>query len=400
MEPAKIDWKNIESKFVEDELYEHINAPKWFDFLSPNDHPVDDESWFCRPDCNHPKTAEDFLKSTPSKLAIPAGVSQISPLGDRSQRETKLKRRGVAQAWVTPIGNSNFNEDSENHNPNLSTPLNNNSHAKVIKSAFKSSTEKKEAVEVPLQRNNNEVLPPRLKSTLSARNLFAGRDILNQITEFCSELKRMAIRTKERDSVRKSVESVKENVVMEGKIKGEVLVELDWKGKERKPLLDGVKDKPHEMERGILKEKPLEMERSILKEKPRRKKNDETENTPISKTKNLVLENVKRKGEDNLFQIRTNPPSPQCFSATRGGGAAGKTATTTTTTTPTPSKLSKSKLMERGILQEQNKQVLLVAKEESMEKNKTASSIVDAKEAKTLDVFWFLKPCTLSTYGA
>ncbi|KAF4360955.1 hypothetical protein F8388_016764 [Cannabis sativa] len=143
------------------------------------------------------RTAEDFLKSTPSKLASPAGVSQISPLGDRSQREAKLKRRGVAhQAWITPIGNSKFNDDSENHNPNFSTPLNNsnNNHAKIIKSAFKSSTEKKEAVvEAQLQqKNNNEVLPPRLKSTLSARNLFAGRDILNQITEFCNELKRMA----------------------------------------------------------------------------------------------------------------------------------------------------------------------------------------------------------------
>ncbi|KAM6570616.1 hypothetical protein CsatB_018601 [Cannabis sativa] len=397
MEPAKIDWKNIESKFVEDVLYEHINAPKWFDFLSPNDHPVDDdESWFCRPGCNHPKTAEDFLKSTPSKLASPAGVSQISPLGDRSQREAKLKRRGVAhQAWITPIGNSKFNDDSENHNPNFSTPLNNsnNNHSKIIKSAFKSSTEKKEAVvEAPLQqKNNNEVLPPRLKSTLSARNLFAGRDILNQITEFCNELKRMATRTKERE------ESVKENVVMDGKIKGEVLGELDWKGKERKPLLDGVKENPQEMERCILKEKPQEMERGILKEKPRRKKrNDETENTPLSKTMNLVLENVNRKGNDNLLQIRTNPPSPQCFSATRGGGVLGKS---TPTTTPTPSKLPKSKLMERGILQEQNKQ-LLVAKEESIEKNKRASSIVDPKEAKTLDVFWFLKPCTLSTYSA
>lgn len=62
------------------------------------------------------------------------------------------------------------------------------------------------------------------------------------------------------------------------------------------------------------------------------RRTEDTENTPISV--NVVLENVKRKGEDSLLQIRTNPPSPQCFSATRG--APGKT---------TPSKLSKSKLM-------------------------------------------------------
>jgi hypothetical protein len=48
MEPAKIDWKRIESIFVEDELYEHINAPKWVDFLATQES-VDDEAWFCRP---------------------------------------------------------------------------------------------------------------------------------------------------------------------------------------------------------------------------------------------------------------------------------------------------------------------------------------------------------------
>ncbi|PON41111.1 interferon-activable protein [Parasponia andersonii] len=366
MEPAKIDWKNLDSRYVEDELYEHINAPKWFDFLSPNDNLVDDDAWFCRPGCNHPKTAQDFLKSTPSKLASPAGVSEISPLGDRSQREAKLKRRGLAHAWISPNSNSKFNEDGENQDPNLSTPSNN--YAKIIKAAIKSSTEKKEAIEDPLQRNNEAL--PRLKSTLSARNLFAGRDILNQITEFCNELKRMATKTRERDSSRKSAESVKQNVVGE-KSKGGALGELDWRGNERKPLLDGVKEKPQEMESNILKEKPR-----------RKKRTDDAENTPIAV--NLVLENVKRKGDDNLLQIRTNPPSPQCFSATRGGA---------------PSKLSRSKLMERGILQEQNKQVVVVAKE-SIDKNKSVSMVDAREEARTLDVFWFLKPCTLSTYNA
>lgn len=56
---------------------------------------------------------------------------------------------------------------------------------------------------------------------------------------------------------------------------------------------------------------------------------DEAENVPIS----LDLNNVKHKREENLLQIRTNPPSPQCFSATRG---PVKT---------TPSKASKSRMM-------------------------------------------------------
>ena len=56
---------------------------------------------------------------------------------------------------------------------------------------------------------------------------------------------------------------------------------------------------------------------------------DEAENVPIS----LNLENIRRKKEESLLQIRTNPPSPQCFSANRG---PNKT---------TPSKPSKSRLM-------------------------------------------------------
>lgn len=152
-----------------------------------------------------------------------------------------MKRRGVAPAWISPNSNSKFNEDSENQNPNLSTPQNN--QAKVIKAAIKSSTEKKEAIDEPLQQNNETF--PRLKATLSARNLFAGRDILNQITEFCNELKRMATRTRERESVK------------EEKSKGEVLGELDWRGgNEKKIFLDGVNEKPQEIEKNILKEKP------------------------------------------------------------------------------------------------------------------------------------------------
>ncbi|XP_030962564.1 uncharacterized protein LOC115983865 isoform X2 [Quercus lobata] len=359
MEPAKIDWKRIESIFVEDELYEHINAPKWVDFLAPHES-VDDEAWFCRPNCKHPKTAEDFLKSTPSKLTSSANGSESFPLRDQSKRDAKLKRRG--------LNNPKFNEDSENQNPNLSTPP---VHpAKSTKTAIKSSTEKKKMVNDMPQ--NNEL--PRLKGTLSARNLFAGRDILNQITEFCNELKRMATRTRERETVErliveKSNVCVEEKATKEGSC--EVLGKVNEKDKEkeRKPLLE------------VDKEKSLGMEESSVKEKLRRKKADEAENVPIS----LDLNNVKHKREESLLQIRTNPPSPQCFSATRGP------------TKITPSKATKSRMMatqERGILQEveQSKEVM---KGESADKGRP-ESIVEGREARALDVFWFLKPCTLS----
>lgn len=62
MEVAIIDWKSIDSKFVKDDVYEHINAPQWIDFSSPDHHSlVDDEAWFCRPGNNHTLIYISFL---------------------------------------------------------------------------------------------------------------------------------------------------------------------------------------------------------------------------------------------------------------------------------------------------------------------------------------------------
>ncbi|KAL7204372.1 hypothetical protein ACSBR2_017449 [Camellia fascicularis] len=373
MEPAKIDWKSINSVFVEDNLYEHINAPKWLDFSAP-DQSVDDEAWFCRPDCNHPKTVEDFLKSTPpSKFQRSASVSDILPLGDRNRRDANLKRRGLVQPSISSNKNSEcerFVEDGENQNPNFSTTP--SRQYNIMKATIKSSAEKKQ-IDNSVQKEEM----PRLKSTLSARNLFGGRDIMNQISEFCNELKRLAMRTKEkenseRSNVKKSPVAVKKQEGKEcgGDNLGEV---VDERGKERKPLLE------------VSKEKCETMEKSTVKEKLRRKKRaDETENIPIS----VDLKNVKRKEGENLLQIRTCPPSPQCFSATHGPGKA------------VPLKASRPRpLPERGILQELEQSNAELRKEEPADDNTRvkSASIAAEKEARTLDVFWFLKPCTLST---
>ncbi|XP_004308217.1 PREDICTED: uncharacterized protein LOC101311806 [Fragaria vesca subsp. vesca] len=400
MEPAKIDWKNLEWRFVEDKAYEQINAPKWFDFLNPNDNLLDDHAFFCTPECNHPKTAEDFLRSSsPYKVASSSDVSGISPLGDKVQRDVKLKRRGLPNSSVHPTNNSRFKEDSENQNPNLSTPP--NYQAKAMKEAIKSSTEKKQPVETATQ--SNEVLP-RLKSTLSARNLFAGKDILNHITDFCSELKRLAMNAKEREEVEKGIVNNKEEEVKKVESNGEVLGELNGRERERMPLLELGKGKSERMvkkeeckvevlgevngkqrERMPLldanKGKTEGIEGRIIQEGKRIKKRvDNAENIPVS----LNLESVKRKGGEDLLQIRTNPPSPQCFSAARPPSKI------------TPSKASKSRLMEKGgILQGQtNKQVIamddskqVITKDDSTEKAKSVC-IADGKEARTLDVFW------------
>lgn len=52
-------------------------------------------------------------------------------------------------------------------------------------------------------------------------------------------------------------------------------------------------------------------------------------------------------------------------------------------------------LQERGILEEveQNKEVA----KDSLADNSRSITIVDGRETKALDMFWFLKPCTLSS---
>ncbi|KAK6933781.1 hypothetical protein RJ641_036675 [Dillenia turbinata] len=208
MEPANIDWKNIDSKFEEDDLYEHINAPKWVDFSAP-DIPVNDEAWFCRSDCNHPKTVEDFLKSkTPTKKIL--GIADSS----ETKRDLNLKRRVLKseKSQMKPL--LKFMEDGENQNPNFSPPP--SSQSKSKKAEFKSSAETKKQAE-----NLRKIEPmPQLKSTRSARNLFSGRDIIGHVSDFVNELKKLAMRAREREEKREKggdrcgevVDDARENV--------------------------------------------------------------------------------------------------------------------------------------------------------------------------------------------
>jgi hypothetical protein len=94
-----------------------------------------------------------------------------------------------------------FQEDSENQDPALATPPPRQAPSrppfgaprwnKNAKEAIKSSAEKRPD-NAEKEALLNKYAPPRqLKSTLSARNLFAGKDILGQISEFYDELKRM-----------------------------------------------------------------------------------------------------------------------------------------------------------------------------------------------------------------
>ncbi|CAI9764690.1 unnamed protein product [Fraxinus pennsylvanica] len=362
MEVAVIDWKNIDSRFVKDEVYEHINAPQWIDFSVPDDT-IDDEAWFCRPNCNHPKTIEDFFKErerTPtsnSKLQRAASVSEVLPFGDRNKRDATLKKRGVNQPFISP--NTKYNrivEDSENQDPNFATPPNRKGHG--MKEGIKSSGDKKKETD-DIMTTKNEA--PRLRSTLSARNLFSGGDLLNKVAEFCNELKKLATRGKDgADNVNG----------------GNAEISRDWddKEKERKPLLQSSQVKSEATEKSNSKERQR-----------RKKRNDDAENTPIS----VDVKNIKRKEEESLLQIRTSPPTPQCFSASHGPTKA----------TP-KSYRSKPQLQERGILQELKPNDKEEKSDELRHKNNHGRHVAAAlaeKEARSLDVFWFLKPCTNSS---
>ncbi|CAM8961104.1 unnamed protein product [Rhodiola kirilowii] len=355
MEPAKIDWKNVVSVFVEDSLYEHINAPKWVDFSAPDDK-NQDEAWFCRPDCNHPKTAEDFYKlSPPSKLLSMVGISDMLQLRDRTKREANLKRR-------QPVVDGRSADNSENNDPNLSTPPP-IPRTKSVKEAFKSSADHKQpkVLESPEQT-------PKLKTVRSARNLL-GRDIFSHITEFCNELKKLAIRAKEKEADQEVAKSAKNDTNSGSKHQDDDRMDVDEVA--RTPLL------------GISKEKFGYGMNSGEKKLRRKKRNDELENTPLA----MDLNCIRNQESQNLLKSRTNPPTPQCFSAVRGQARA--------TPTPTPNiSVSKSKFTERSILQE----VVKTKRMEHSERSKTnnTTSAVAEKEAKPLDVFWFLKPCTLS----
>ncbi|KAF7154115.1 hypothetical protein RHSIM_Rhsim01G0129600 [Rhododendron simsii] len=122
---------------------------------------------------------------------------------------------------------------------------------------------------------------------------------------------------------------------------------------------------------------------------------EEAENIPIS----LVVKNVNGKEGDVLSQIRTCPPSPQCF--TVGRARSKVTPLKASRSRPPCRSEEKENTEERRILGELDCWNTELPKEEAADNNnrERTASIVAEREPRTLDVFWFLKPCTLSSYS-
>ncbi|CAL8169817.1 unnamed protein product [Prunus armeniaca] len=236
MDPENIDWGSIESVFVEDETYENFEAPKWVDLSSP-DELIGDEAWFCSPDCNHPKATEDFLKSARNlkvvKLLRSLSISEILPFRERNRRDVKVKgveiKPPLAAAEFPEMKTKNSNslcnvyEESENKNPNFPPPVP-LSKTKTTKAPMNPSNVKKKAVDESSHGSSNFGRKPQLKSTFSASNLLGGRAMLNQITEFCAELKKLARRgsrkggSSERVGLKERVRERIPLIVREGKV--------------------------------------------------------------------------------------------------------------------------------------------------------------------------------------
>ncbi|KAL2251240.1 UNVERIFIED_CONTAM: hypothetical protein Sindi_2246300, partial [Sesamum indicum] len=213
--------------------------------------------------------------------------------------DATLKKRGINQPFAT-IKDTNYHrvvEDGENQDPNFSTPLIHK--AKLGKGALKSSTEKKQIKETMTKKEQT----PKLRSTLSARNLFSGGDLLNKVAEFCNELKKIATRTRDKET---AVDVDRNNVEKhQGKDHSdENLGVLNDKEKERKPLLELPK----------VKSEAIELSGSKGQQR-RKKRNDDAENTPIS----VDVKNIKhQEGAEGLLQNPDLSSTPQCFSANRG----------------------------------------------------------------------------------
>lgn len=117
----------------------------------------------------------------------------------------------------------NVHEESENKNPNLAAQIPiPRCNSKSRKAAMTPLYEKKKQGDESSQDSSKHRLKPQLRSAFSASNLLRGREILNQITEFCTELKNLAKKgsrkeTSENNSLKEGARERMPLIVKEGK---------------------------------------------------------------------------------------------------------------------------------------------------------------------------------------
>lgn len=387
MEPKDIDWSRVVSRYVRDETYEGIQAPRWVDLDDPDAVAVDDHAWFCRPDCRHPKTAEDFLRHTPSpKGKLLRSVSTMLPFGERDANlrdgnDNNLKRRGAVPvgggtaAFASPTKpkaapKKRFQDDAENQDPALTTPppaasrppFGASRWAKNAKEAIKSSAEKRPDNAEKEALLSKHVPPRQLKSTLSARNLFSGKDILGQISDFYNELKRMAGGGGNQQSASEGMEEMSP-IPING---SDVVEKVDCgSGCGGRIPLEAVKK--------VARQETVEKSPSPLK----------------GKKVGLKVEAGKQRSPSVLREVKATPPTPQRFPSpsvnrVKNVKAAGMATSSSPLKKPLKDKVTPNKDQEN--IRDAKRQPFGV-------KDMNNTRACDAEESSS-GVFWFLKPCT------
>ncbi|RZR74634.1 hypothetical protein BHM03_00039905 [Ensete ventricosum] len=367
MEPADIDWDNIESRYVRDEAYENIDAPKWVDLAGPDESPVDDDAWFCRParrDCPSARRtafvgnelAVDSLFLVPlDAVGVTAASSPPSLSVFRNENNPK-RRAGIAAPLLqaSPLKTKSaaarqIREDLENQNPNHSTPPRPSrpfgapKARNTAKEMIKSSAQKK--AEEESQEREQRKARARLRSTLSARNLFSGKDILSQISEFCHDLKKIAVGRGRRRTPPTEVEPKKKvaNIVHNSE------------AEDRMPLTP---------------------------------KKDDASSTKKSSSK-MAVRRIEIEKPIAVKEVRATPPTPQRFPSPSSRGTRNPKATANGTSPL--SKPSKSATLEVEQNREEKKALLPVTDE-----HRSSSSVAAVTDkGSSADLFWFLKPCAL-----
>ncbi|XP_062210059.1 uncharacterized protein LOC133911706 [Phragmites australis] len=388
MEPKDIDWSRVVSRYVRDETYEGIVAPRWADLTDPNAGRagIDDEAWFCRPDCRHPKTAEDFLKLSPSpKGKLLRSASAMLPFGERDANATNLrdgnnnlKWRGAGGAVATftspkpkAAPKKRFQEDSENQDPALATPPPPQPPApsrppfgaprwtKNAKEAIKSSAEKQPHNAEKEALLGKHAAPRQLKSTLSARNLFSGRDILGQISDFYDELKRMV-----------------------GGGAGRPVT--DTQEEHSSSPMNGDAVEKVACDNGAVDPVPLETVKEVARQEIEQKSP-----SPMNGKVGLKVEAGKQKSPSVLKEVKATPPTPQRFPSPSANRVKNvKAGGMATTGSPL-----KKPLKEKGTPSKNMESKRSAKRQPFGVKDMNDTRACDA-EGGSSSMFWFLKPCT------
>ncbi|CAM0871538.1 unnamed protein product [Alopecurus aequalis] len=393
MEPRDIDWSRVVSRYVRDETYEGIDAPRWADLDDP-EAAVNDDAWFCRPDCRHPKTAEDFVSQTPSpKGKLLRSVSAMLPFGERDANlrdgnNNNLKRRGAVPgtaAFASPTKpraapKKRFQDDAENQDPALTTPpppaasrppFGAPRWAKNAKEAIKSSAEKRPdnaEREALLSKN----APPRqLKSTLSARNLFSGKDILGQISDFYNELKRMAGGGGSQPASEEEMSPIPING-------SDVVEKVDGSSAGVGRVQPEVVKKVARQETGEKSPSPMKGKKVGLKVEAEKQRSASV----------LKVEAEKQRSPSVLREVKATPPTPQRFPSPSVYRVKNVKAGMATSSSPLNKALKDKVTPNKG-------------QENSRDGKRQPFGVKDMNNTRACDgedsssgMFWFLKPCT------